>query len=176
MQILVLRNDKMDVNDVNNDAENVKGSQRSASPISDDEASNNQIHSPRLRRSDRLARSIATRSPSVSAERHLHRTHSGGIMGAHASKTSNRVPRTRETHIASPMLRHDAATTAGGFSNIPSADEEAKQCSLPLEQSDDEMSITDSVRRTALSTKQSNSGVLTRAQVLTYFEPQANGF
>ena len=76
---------KMDINDVNHDAEKFKDSRRSASLISDDDASNNHIHSPRLRQSDRLARSIATRSTSVSGERHLHRTHSGGIMGGHAS-------------------------------------------------------------------------------------------
>ena len=74
------------------------------------------------------------------------------------------------------VMRHNPTTTAGGFSNISSGDGEAKQCSLPSDQSDDDMSITGRVLRTALSTKQPNSDVLPRAQVLTFFDPQANGF
>lgn len=137
------------------------------------------ISSSHPRRSARIAHANCDDSATSSNERRMHRTQSGGVSHRNTSKTNIRRRSTNNRAASTiPSSIDRISTTLNNDLNIDDGIDTntAPTGSLPSDQSDDDVSLSDTMRQNILSNARSDSNLLTRSEVLSYFDVKQDGF
>lgn len=158
------------------EAEMTTASQQPQPPVTTTQSS---ISYSRPRRSGRVVQANYGDSARSTSERRMHRTQSGGVASRNSSKSNARRQSTSnrtELPTASPT-----AETLATSPNDTNGDESMNVnnttvATLPSDQSDDEILLSNTMRRTILSNERLNTNVMSRNEVLSYFQVKPEGF
>lgn len=158
-----------------NDNNSVRNANISSSSISTSSRPN--AASAGITDSPRRSARLSSRSPQITPrslnDSTIHRVLSGGVNSAHSPKSI------RRKRITTSDVHGERSSSATGQAALNEddhvvIDDNISPVRLPPEQSDDEVEVSDNNNTSNVSTNK--SGLLTRSQVLNYFEQQTDGY